>query len=141
ATNSENRAILENMRRNAQRILNLVNQLLDARKLESGQLTLSCRETNIVELIERCALAFENQAIERDINFNTNFDSSYIPLWIDGKSFDKIISNLLSNAFKFTQDGGCIDITVKSPFTANGKKTGNEIEIVVSDSGIGIPEN
>lgn len=141
ATNSENRATLENMHRNAQRILNLVNQLLDVHKLESGQLTLSCQETNIVELIERSALAFENEAIERNINFSTNFDLPYIPLWIDIKSFDTIINNLLSNAFKFTQDGSCIDITVRSPFAADGKKSDNGIEIIVSDSGIGISES
>src|SRR5690606_33664846 len=97
---------LKNMRRNARRILHLINQLLDIRKLESGQLQLKLHETNLTAFVTQCAEAFEQQGHERAITFRVTSDSAYIPLWIDQSSLDKVLHNLLSNAFKYTTSGG-----------------------------------
>ncbi|MGO3804886.1 MAG: two-component regulator propeller domain-containing protein [Sphingobacterium sp.] len=128
---------LQSMRRNALRILNLVNQLLDIRKLETGQLKLVFKETNLPGFTQQCTQLFEQQAQERGIAFKVASDMEYIPVWMDSNSFEKILSNLLSNAFKFTPNGGTIDVHLTSLFT----KQGNYAKIIVSDSGAGIPEN
>lgn len=132
---------LKNMRRNARRILHLVNQLLDIRKLESGQLQLKFQETNLTAFVTQCAEAFEQQAHERAITFRVTSDSAYIPLWIDQSSLDKVLHNLLSNAFKYTTSGGIIDVHVSSSLGQQHTKQPNYAEITVSDTGSGIPQD
>lgn len=128
---------LENMRRNANRILNLVNQLLEIRKLENGQVKLKFKQTNLVTFATQCIQPFEQQAQERNIRFQLISDAEYIPVWIDTSSFEKVFGNLLSNAFKFTPDGGEIDIQLISSLPTQG----NCAEITVSDTGPGIPDD
>jgi signal transduction histidine kinase/ligand-binding sensor domain-containing protein/DNA-binding response OmpR family regulator len=140
ATDVHARETLQNMRRNAHRILNLVNQLLDIRKLESGQLQLKFQETNLAEFIIQCADAYEQQAEERNIQLKVTSDSSYIPVWIDTNSLDKVLHNLLSNAFKYTPDAGTIHVHVTSSFNKQNTKQPSYAEITVSDTGPGIPE-
>ncbi|PRD54615.1 hybrid sensor histidine kinase/response regulator transcription factor [Sphingobacterium gobiense] len=132
---------LQNMRRNAHRILNLVNQLLDIRKLESGQLQLKFKETNLADLAVQCAQSFEQQAQERNIRFKVSSGSTYIPVWIDTNSLDKVLHNLLSNAFKYTPDGGTVDVHVSSSLTKQNTKQPSYAEITVSDTGPGIPDD
>lgn len=132
---------LQNMRRNAHRILNLVNQLLDIRKLESGQLQLKFQETNIVAFIKQAADAFAQQAHERNITFQVTSDSNYISIWVDTNSLEKVIHNLLSNAFKYTPDGGMVDVHVTSSLNKQNSKPLSYVEISVSDTGPGIPED
>lgn len=132
---------LQNMRKNAYRILTLVNQLLDIRKLESGQLQLKFKETNIVDLIMRCTKAFEQQAYERNILFKVTTDSTYIPVWVDTDSFDKVIHNLLSNAFKYTPNGRAIDVHLTSSLCKENSKQISYAKITVTDTGPGIPKD
>lgn len=141
ATDAYAKETLQNMRRNAHRILNLVNQLLDIRKLESGQLQLKFKETNLADFIKQCAKAYEQQADERNVQFQITSDSAYIPVWIDTNSLDKVLHNLLSNAFKYTPDGGTIDVHITSPFTKQNAKQNSYAEITVSDTGPGIPDD
>ncbi|RZF59312.1 hybrid sensor histidine kinase/response regulator transcription factor [Sphingobacterium corticibacterium] len=131
---------LQNMRKNAHRILNLVNQLLDIRKLESGQLQLKFAETNLADFVKQCAQSFEQQARERNIDFRVNSDSTYIPVWVDTNSIDKVINNLLSNAFKYTPDNGSIEINITSISHKQLSKQQNYAEITVTDTGPGVPE-
>ena len=94
------------MQRNANRILNLINQLLDIRKIDKGQMKIECRETEMVGFIEELFLMFDYQATKRNIHFSFIHTMEYLPVWIDRNNFDKVLMNLLVNAFKYTPDGG-----------------------------------
>ncbi|HLS95090.1 MAG TPA: two-component regulator propeller domain-containing protein [Sphingobacterium sp.] len=131
---------LLNMRRNARRILHLVNQLLDIRKLESGQLHMTFTEINLTDFAKQCAQAFEEQARERNIQFQLSSDAAHVNVWADVNSLDKIINNLLSNAFKYTPDGGSIGILVSSSVNGQATKQQHYAEITVTDTGPGIPD-
>lgn len=124
--------------RNAQRILRLVNQMMDMRKLDKGQMTLSCRETDMVGFIRDVMTTFEYPAHKRNIRFTFTHEAESLYVWVDLNNFDKVLMNLLSNAFKYTPDGGEINILL-----AGGKFSGNEgfFEIRISDTGIGIKED
>lgn len=125
--------------RNAQRILRLVNQLMDMRKIEKGQMQLHFSETDMVPYIEEAMRSFEYMAYENDVAFTFHHSASSLPAWIDVNNFDKVLINILSNAFKYTPRGGHIDITL-----TEGEDAGalpplvRYVEIAVSDSGIGI---
>ncbi len=98
------------IRRNGKRLLQLINQLLDLSKLESGKLKLQARATEIISLTNELVQAFESLAVRKKITlkFNSEIDSQEV--YIDVDKFEKIINNLLSNAFKFTPEGGNIDV-------------------------------
>lgn len=119
--------------RNAQRILNLINQLMDVRKIDKGQMNLIFSETDIVAFINDILSVFEFQAKQRNIDISLNTNSDKLIVWIDSKNFDKIMMNLLSNAFKFTPDGGHINVTIQKDET--------DYQIIVSDDGIPIEED
>ena len=125
--------------RNAKRILRLINQLMDIRKLDKGQMRLRFRETDIVGFIEDLMLTFEYSAQLKNINFNFIHRDEKLLVWIDLNNFDKILLNILSNAFKYTPDNGSITIELS---TGNDKNTGgplkNFFEIKITDDGIGI---
>ena len=118
--------------RNSQRILNLVNQILDVRKIDKQQMQLHCRKVNLVELIGSICKMFEFSAKERNIVFTFEHESDVVEAWIDNNQFDKVISNLLSNAFKYTPDGGNISVLL----VRNEEK----ISMSVADSGMGIDD-
>jgi signal transduction histidine kinase/DNA-binding response OmpR family regulator len=124
--------------RNAQRILRLINQLMDVRKLDKGLIQLGCRETDIVGFINDLMNTFEYMAQQKNINFTFDTPFDDLKVWIDLNYFDKIMLNILSNAFKFTQADG--EITVKLTTGKNDKRlqTKEYFEIRVIDNGIGI---
>jgi signal transduction histidine kinase/ligand-binding sensor domain-containing protein/DNA-binding response OmpR family regulator len=117
------------MQRNTQRLMNLVNQLLDFRKLEAGHLKLEVKDADIFSFISRIAEAFEHQARQHRIQLSVYGTSVLVRF--DPDKMEKVIYNLLSNAFKNTPDEGSISIEIK--------KTGSLAEVVVSDTGVGIP--
>ena len=128
--------------RNAQRILRLINQLMDIRKLDKGQMRLSCRETDMVGFIEDLMLTFEYQAKKKNIVFGFEHEDKSLMAWIDLNNFDKILLNILSNAFKYTPENGEIKVTLKTgldPDTQGYLR--NYFEIVISDTGIGIDKD
>jgi len=138
APDAQTSSTLQNMNRNAQRILSLVNQLLDIRKLESGHLNLKFARVNAVDYVKQVVRAFEDQALAHQIQLLVQSEADEIPLWIDAGSFEKIIHNIVSNAFKFTPDGGQITISL----TVQPRKHGRErLQLVVSDTGTGIAES
>ena len=96
--------------RNADRLLLLVNQILDTRKIDKLQMHLKCRETDMGSFVRRVCHSFEFKAEQRDIDLTVTCDEEHVMAWIDHDNFDKVLVNLLSNAFKFTLDGGHIDI-------------------------------
>ena len=130
------------MHRNAKRILRLINQLMDIRKIDKGQLVLKFRETDIVGFIQDLMQTFEYTANKRNMDFQFVHDQPALKVWIDLNNMDKVLMNILSNAFKFTPDNGKITIklnTGTAPEAEGALK--NYFEITVSDSGIGINES
>ena len=127
------RGVYETIRRNAERILGLINQMMDLRKIDKGQMQLHMRETNMVSFINDIYTLFALQAKSKNIQFDFVCDIDRLPVWIDRGNFDKVIVNILSNAFKFTPPGGKIRIRL----THNEK----EATISVYDNGENIPED
>ncbi|MCD4729898.1 MAG: response regulator, partial [Bacteroidales bacterium] len=123
-------------------------------KLESGKMKLQAQEVNIVSLVNRYVQSFESLAKQKKIEFKFNSSGTNTPLFVDKDKMEKILYNLLSNAFKFTGEGGRIEVTVGSlQFANNSKQTSTEIaycklptanlngpwvEIIVSNTGHGI---
>lgn len=133
---AESKQDIETIDRNAQRLLLLVNQILDERKIDKKQMKLHCQETNIHEFIKGIISLYTFNAKERGITISLKEEESIegkpLMVWIDRINFDKVISNLLSNAMKYTFDNGDISITL-------GRKDQNAI-IKISDTGIGFKE-
>lgn len=115
--------------RNADRLLLLVNQILDTRRIDKNQMHLKCQETDMVEFVKHVCLSFDFTAQQRDIELSITGGEKRIMAWIDRNNFDKVIVNLLSNAFKFTLDGGHIDIGLNTE--------DDHIIMKVTDSGQG----
>ena len=128
--------------RNAQRILRLVNQLMDIRKIEKGQMSIKCRETNIVDFIKDLMLTFEYMARQKRISFEFVHDIPDLKVWIDLNNFDKVLLNIFSNAFKYAPDDGEIIVRLSTGFDDNTKgPLHHYYEISVTDNGIGIDED
>ena len=132
ATNSEEQVYIDTIDRNAQRLMVLVNQILDERRIDKNQMQLHCRETNLVEFISGICKLYQYNANQRNITFLFEHEKNHVLAWVDRINFDKVISNLLSNAFKYTFDGGEVKVVLR--------ETEKEIEIQVIDSGVGIKE-
>ena len=115
---------------NAQRLLRLINELLDFRKAETGNLKLEVAEGNLVKFIKEIKLSFDGLAEQMKIDFIFYASSNVIPAWFDRDQFEKVMFNLLSNAFKHTPESGKVSIRI-----IEGK---DDILIVVEDSGKGV---
>lgn len=128
------------IQRNANRILRLINELMDIRKIDKNQMKLRFTEIEIVPFINDLCETFYPATRSKNItlNFHTNRHEG-LKVWVDKANFDKIIMNLLSNAVKYTPDGGSIDISVDTSGDTDSDMPGNLI-ITVADTGIGISE-
>jgi signal transduction histidine kinase len=115
--------------RNAQRLLLLVNQILDERKIDKNQMRLHCTPTDLVAFISSICSLYQYNARQRNISFNFEHADSALEAWIDRNQFDKVVSNLLSNAFKYSQDGGEVTVSLTSD--------SNNAYIKVTDNGMG----
>jgi signal transduction histidine kinase/ligand-binding sensor domain-containing protein/DNA-binding response OmpR family regulator len=100
------------MQRNALRLQTLINQLLSLSRLKSGKMKLQTREENIVTLIRQYIQSFESYAKQKKIDLIFEADEEEIMLYVDKEKIEKILYNLLSNAFKFTPGGGSVSIQV-----------------------------
>jgi len=136
---------LKVVHKSANRLLGLVNQLLDISKLESGNMKLQTIPQNIIPLLKALTLSFTSYAERKRINLIFNSVEEEIIVYIDKDKIEKIFANILSNAFKFTPEGGRIEITVQTkPYSfhllVKEELKGGFAEISIRDSGIGIPE-
>ena len=127
------------MKKNGRRLLTLVNQLLDLSKLESGNLKLNVAQGNIITIIKRVTMSFQSLAESKQIELLVNSETSELILYFDQDKIEKVLSNLLSNAFKFTPSGGLIRVIVQSAAIANNKDPKKYLQIRVKDTGKGIP--
>ncbi len=133
---------IDTIDRNAQRLLLLVNQILDERKIDKHQMKLSCEETDLVMFIRYNMHLFSFQAQERNISMRLYVDGvdvdsgqEYrdVKAWIDHANFDKVIANLISNAMKYSFANGSIDVFI----TADDR----EVEIKIVDTGEGFEDD
>ena len=108
------------MYRNCLRINRIVNQLMDLRKIDAGQMQLFFRETDIVYFIKDIMQSFDKLAESKRIDFSLFSARPEELLWIDQGNFDKIVYNILSNAFKHTPEGGRIRVEVSAPTPNRG---------------------
>ena len=129
----EYQADIDTIDRNTQRLLTLVNQILDKRRLDKHQMNLSCRETNLVEFSQGLVSLFTYNANLRGINIRLEMPETPVNAWIDRNKLDKAIANLLSNAFKYTPNGGEIIFRVE--------KQDKKVLLYVIDSGKGLGKN
>jgi ligand-binding sensor domain-containing protein/signal transduction histidine kinase/DNA-binding response OmpR family regulator len=128
------------IKRNARRLLNLVNQLLDFRKMEEHELKLQATEGDLVAFVKEVTDSFRDLAERKEIDFVFHTDITQLYTLFDHDKTERILFNLLSNAFKFTLQGGQIRLDlVKEENVSDGSITG--VVIKVSDTGIGIPED
>ncbi len=121
------------MHNNAQRLLNLVNQLLDFRKNEVAGLTLQATEGDIVSFIRSVCQSFTMFSERKNIGLEFHSSLPSLDVMFDEDKISKVIMNLLGNAFKFTPEGGKVDVSVE--------KTDTDIIIKVADTGIGIKDS
>jgi len=127
------------IRRNARRLLNLVNQLLDFRKMEEQELKLNLKEADLVGFISEAAEAFQDLSERKKISLQINSDIKKLKTPFDQDKMERIIFNLLSNAFKFTKEGGEVCLNMYLGVAADQVKPVFFIE--VSDTGIGIADH
>ena len=130
---------------NAKRLLGLVNQLLDFRKMEEQRLTINLDYGNVVIFIHEVFKSFTDLAQSREIEFKFKSFAEKFFMRFDEDKLEKVLFNLLSNAFKFTNKGGKIEVIlnlIEGCDLKNRLNTGQDtLEIIVSDTGIGIPED
>jgi len=139
---AEKQAVYQLMYRNAQRILRLINQLLDIRKIDKGQMFVKMSETDVVGFIDDLMNTFDYQAKKRAINLVFEHQLPELKAWIDVNNFDKVLVNILSNAFKFTPDGGEIIVSLQTGTDETDAAAPKQyFEIIVSDTGIGLEED
>ncbi len=146
------------VQRNALRLQRLINQILNLSKIESGKMKLQVSEQNVVSLVNGYVQSFESLAKQKNINLVFNSDVENLKIFVDKDKIEKILYNLLSNAFKFTDEGGRIEISVHSSQSSvhssqsedYGKATADWrlktadfpdpcVSLTISDTGRGIP--
>ncbi|MBQ3753181.1 MAG: response regulator [Prevotella sp.] len=123
---------VSNMRRSTDRLLRLINQLLEFRKMQAGKLQLGLEDTDAIAFVREICQSFNDLAEGKQIgyHFSTNVKSCEIPL--DRQNVDKVVYNLLSNAFKYTPSRGSVEVRLR---IEDGLLT-----IIVEDTGVGIPK-
>ncbi len=129
------RSKVERMHRNAQRLLSLINQLMDLSKLDAGSLKLELSEGDIVGYLKPVISGFAAYGERNEIKYNYKLPDNSDKTYFDGDKLEKICTNLLSNAFKYTDEGG--KVTCKVELSEEQKK--KQLKITVSDTGAGIP--
>ena len=121
------------MKQNSKRILRLINQMMDVRKIEQGKFLLDYHQVELVDFLQNIFDVFVTNAQSRNITYEFVHEMDRMPVYVDPENTDKIVMNLLSNAFKFTPDGGKIVMQLTN-------KGGENFELSVADSGVGIKE-
>ncbi|TVQ12199.1 MAG: response regulator, partial [Balneolaceae bacterium] len=119
---------------NAERLLALINQLLDLSKLEAGKMELKPKLQNMVSFLKNLVFSFESLARANQIQLNFYSPRADITMEFDAREMEKVFLNLLSNAFKFTGNGGRIDVIINIPEPGL-------VGVRIKDTGIGIPED
>ncbi|MFH6772360.1 hybrid sensor histidine kinase/response regulator transcription factor [Gaetbulibacter aestuarii] len=118
------------IKKNGNKLLKLINELLDFRKLEQKEIQLKVSKTNIVDYCEEIYLSFKEMALQKNIDFTFKSSAPDIAVWIDKNQLEKVFYNILSNAFKFTHQKGSIQISVL--------EKSDQVIIEIEDKGVGL---
>ena len=136
---------LVHIEKNAQRLLILINQLLEFRKAENGLMKLKTTKGNIVQFLTGIKESFSELARINKIQFELNVHGIIPEIWFDAEKVEKIMYNLLSNAFKYVNPGGKIEINITCRENESGRNSGgykSYLELVIKDTGHGMsPED
>lgn len=134
---------IEAIQASSNKMLRLVNELMDFNKLENARLKLQVQQGELVHFITTIAGAFQNISKKRNIHFGIHSMVGSLNGWFDHDKLDKILVNILSNAFKFTLDGGQINIIINSreAIVGDEKVKARCLELSIVDNGIGISED
>lgn len=124
---------LYQVQQNASRLMRLVTELMDFRKAESGHMKLSFSACNIVQFAEEIYLSFQNLAEDKQIDYRFESEVAKLEVFFDKDHLEKVVFNLLSNAFKFTPENGKIILHIA--------QIENEVKLQVIDNGKGISES
>ncbi|WP_342646901.1 two-component regulator propeller domain-containing protein [Mucilaginibacter sp. CSA2-8R] len=127
---------LELVKRNGRRLLNLVNQLLDFRKMEQGELTLNLSAEDVLAFLQDTTNSFVDMAQRKGVDYKIILPQETLTTLMDVNKLERILFNLLSNAFKFTDQGGQVTVQIK---LANISENTLLLTCQVSDTGVGIP--
>ncbi len=130
---------LKLMRRNAQRLLNLINQLLELSKFDSGVITLNVTPRDIVSFLKGITASFELLTTRKDQELSFHSTMEEVIVNIDAPRMEEVFYNLLINAVKFTPPGGSITVTLDRPLVEIPGFPDGYVEFVISDTGPGIP--
>lgn len=134
-TNSKNNSTTQNLNlihKNVIRLLRLINQLMDFRKIEVEKMKVRAVENDIVSFVAEIVQSYKSIAQKRNIDLQLITKERQINLWFDSSMIDKVVFNLLSNAFKFTKDNGYVNVYI------NKTEDGKEVSIRVEDNGVGM---
>lgn len=123
-------ATLSQLRNNADRLLKLVNELMDFRKAETNHLRLQVQEQDLIPFLDHIYTSFREISLDRNISMVFQHDMEHVRVYFDREQLEKVFFNLLSNAFKFTPDGGRIQLHVS--------QSRQNIVITITDNGRGI---
>lgn len=133
ATGEDHKRQLQVIYRNGKRLLSLVNQLLDFRKMEVQEIKFNPSEGDILTFVKETVHSFSDLSEKKNIQLHFQSNVETLETIFDQDKLEKILFNLLSNAFKFTQEPGSVSVNV------NYCQPAGELEIQVADTGIGIP--
>ncbi len=122
------------VRKNAKRMLTLENQLLEPRWISVGKMELNVRRYDVVKLVQDVYDDFRDMSVERQMEIRIIKSEDSLMVWGDAMRLEALVYNLLSNAFKYTSDGGKIEVGVLY------REGDNEFRIMVKDNGIGVPK-
>ncbi|HZL10740.1 MAG TPA: substrate-binding domain-containing protein [Prolixibacteraceae bacterium] len=128
------------MHRNTVRLLRLVNQLMDFRKLDNKKMGLHTTENDLLTFVKEIEESFASLASSRNIELKIDCRESELKVWFDVDKLDKVFFNIISNAFKFTSDYGKITIQISRSKPIISGIHSEEVQIEISDTGKGIPE-
>jgi signal transduction histidine kinase/DNA-binding response OmpR family regulator/streptogramin lyase len=126
--------------RNARRLLNMVNQLLDFRKLEEQELRLNRSQGNMVKLIRELSFSFADMAEKKNIDFSFHSTLPTLETCFDHDKLERILFNLLSNAFKFTPEKGRITVSLNL-LPATDTQLQEQLQLIITDTGIGMEKD
>ncbi|MCK4856288.1 MAG: HAMP domain-containing histidine kinase, partial [Bacteroidales bacterium] len=135
---------LKLMERNVNKMLGLINQLLDLSKLDAGKLKIELIQGDVIHHLKIIALSFSSRAERKNIHYSVKFPEEEIVTYFDADKLDKILTNLVGNAVKYTEDGGTVSVNVLVDREYSRKQRSDEglqsLRIEVRDTGSGIPE-
>ena len=131
--NEDQKNWLDRIKNNATGLINLVSDFLDVSKLESGRIELAESELDATELVRNTVQNFTPLATSKNITLTCVADESMLPIRADRRRLDQVLTNLVSNAVKFTGSGGAIEVRLRTDTEG--------LRVEVEDSGVGIPHD